>query len=35
MLGKRYLNKVTMRSIRALVGILLFGVGFGLLTGLL
>ena len=35
MLGKRYLHKVTMRSVRALVGILLFGVGFGLLTGLL
>jgi len=35
MLGKRYLHKVTMRSIQLLVGALLFGVGFALLTGLL
>jgi uncharacterized membrane protein YfcA len=35
MLGKRYLHKVTMRSVRLLVGAMLFGVGFALLTGLL
>ena len=35
LLGKRYLHKVTMKSIRMLVGILLFGVGFALLLGVL
>jgi uncharacterized membrane protein YfcA len=35
LIGKSYLHKVTMRSVRTLVGILLFGVGLSLLTGLL
>ena len=35
LIGKRYLHKVTMKSVRILVGALLFGVGFALLTGLL
>ena len=35
LVGKRYLHKVTMKSVRTLVGILLFGVGFALLTGIL
>jgi uncharacterized membrane protein YfcA len=35
LLGKRFLHKVTMKTVRALVGILLFGVGLALLTGLL
>ena len=35
LLGKRYLHKVTMRSIQTLVGLLLFGVGLALLLGLL
>jgi hypothetical protein len=35
LLGKRYLHKVTMRSVQTLVGILLFGVGLALLFGLL
>jgi hypothetical protein len=35
LLGKRYLHKVTMTSIQTLVGILLFGVGLALVTGLL
>lgn len=35
MLGKRYLHKVTMRSVQTLVGLLLFGVGLALLLGLL
>ncbi|MEJ2385694.1 MAG: TSUP family transporter [Xanthomonadales bacterium] len=35
LLGKRYLHKVTMRSVQTLVGILLFGVGLALLLGLL
>lgn len=35
MLGKRYLHKVQMASIQTLVGILLFGVGLALITGLL
>jgi len=35
MLGKRYLHKVTMRSVQLLVGAMLFGVGFALLFGLL
>lgn len=33
--GKRYLHAVTMRSVRALIALLLFGVGVALLTGLL
>jgi uncharacterized membrane protein YfcA len=35
LLGKRFLHKVTMKTVRALVGVLLFGVGAALLTGLL
>lgn len=35
LLGKRYLHKVTMRSVQTLVGILLFGVGLALITGFL
>ena len=35
LVGKRYLHKVTMKSVRALVGVLLFGVGLALLIGLL
>jgi uncharacterized membrane protein YfcA len=35
LLGKRYLHKVTMKTVRTLVGILLFGVGLALVTGLL
>jgi len=35
MLGKRFLHKVTMTSIQTLVGILLFGVGLALVSGLL
>ncbi len=35
LLGKRYLHKVTMKSVRALVGVLLFGVGLALVTGVL
>jgi uncharacterized membrane protein YfcA len=35
LLGKRFLHKVTMTSIQFLVGILLFGVGLALVTGLL
>jgi hypothetical protein len=35
LVGKRYLHAVTMRSVRALVAVLLFGVGVALLTGLL
>jgi uncharacterized membrane protein YfcA len=35
LLGKRFLHKVTMQTVRVLVGILLFGVGLALLTGLL
>jgi uncharacterized membrane protein YfcA len=35
LIGKRYLHKVTMTSVRTLVGILLFGVGLALITGLL
>jgi uncharacterized membrane protein YfcA len=34
MIGKRYLHKVTMKSVQTLVGILLFGVGAGLVLGL-
>jgi hypothetical protein len=35
MIGKCYLQKVTMASIRMLVGVLLFGVGVALVTGLI
>lgn len=35
LLGKKYLHKVTMRSVQTLVGVLLFGVGLALLLGLL
>ena len=35
LVGKRYLHKVTMKSVRVLVGALLFGVGLALLTGLI
>jgi uncharacterized membrane protein YfcA len=35
LLGKRFLHKVTMRSIQTFVGVLLFGVGLALVTGLL
>jgi uncharacterized membrane protein YfcA len=35
LLGKRFLQKVTMTSIQTLVGILLFGVGLALVTGLI
>ena len=35
LLGKRFLHKVTMRSVQTLVGILLFGVAIGLITGLI
>lgn len=35
LVGKRYLNKVTMKSVQTLVGVLLFGVGLALLLGLL
>lgn len=33
--GKRYLHKVTMKSVQTLVGVLLFGVGFALVIGVL
>lgn len=35
LIGKRYLHKVTMSSVQALVGVLLFGVGFALVVGVL
>ncbi len=35
MLGKRYLHKVKMTSVQTLVGVLLFGVGLALVTGVL
>ena len=35
LLGKRYLHKVTMKSVQTLVGVLLFGVGAGLILGLI
>jgi len=35
LLGKRFLHKVTMTSVQTLVGLLLFGVGLALLTGVL
>ena len=35
LIGKRYLHKVTMKSVQTLVGILLFGVGLALVLGVL
>ena len=35
LIGKRYLNKITMKSVQTLVGILLFGVGLALVSGIL
>jgi len=35
LLGKRYLNKVTMASVQSFVGVLLFGVGLALVFGVL
>jgi len=35
LLGKRFLHKVTMSSVQTLVGILLFGVGLSLVSGIL
>lgn len=35
LVGKRYLHKVTMKSVQTLVGVLLLGVGLALLLGLL
>ena len=35
LIGKRFLHKVTMKSVRTLVGILLFGVGVALVLGVL
>ena len=35
LVGKRYLHKVTMKSVRVLVAVLLLGVGFALLAGLI
>jgi len=35
LMGKRYLHKVTMKSVQTLVGSLLFGVGLALILGLL
>ena len=35
LVGKRFLHKVTMRSIQTLVGLLLFAVAIGLVTGLI
>ena len=35
LLAKRFLHKVTMNSVQTLVGILLFGVGLALVTGVL
>jgi uncharacterized membrane protein YfcA len=35
MIGKRYLHKVTMKSVQTLVGALLFGVGLALLLGVI
>ena len=35
LLGKRYLHKVKMTSVQTLVGVLLFGVGLALVTGIL
>jgi hypothetical protein len=35
LVGRRYLHKVTMKAVRTLVAILLFGVGIALLLGLI
>jgi uncharacterized membrane protein YfcA len=35
MMGKRFLHKVTMKSVQTLVGILLFGVGLALVSGVI
>jgi uncharacterized membrane protein YfcA len=35
MIGKRYIHKVTMKSIQTLVGVLLFGVGLALIAGII
>jgi uncharacterized membrane protein YfcA len=35
LIGKRFLHKVTMKSVRTLVGVLLFGVGLALVLGIL
>ena len=35
LLGKRFLHKVKMTSVQTLVGVLLFGVGLALVTGIL
>lgn len=35
LVGKRYLKKVTMRSVQLLVGVLLFAVAIGLISGLI
>ena len=35
LIGKRFLHKVTMKSVRTLVGLLLFGVGVALVLGIL
>jgi uncharacterized membrane protein YfcA len=35
LIGKRFLHKVTMKSVRTLVGLLLFGVGLALVLGVL
>ena len=35
MIGKRYLHKVTMKSVQTLVGVLLFGVGLALVFGII
>ena len=35
LIGKRFLHKVTMKSVRILVGLLLFGVGLALVLGIL
>ena len=35
LIGKRYLHKITMSSVRTLVGVLLFGVGLALIFGIL
>jgi uncharacterized membrane protein YfcA len=35
MIGKKFLHKVTMKSVQTLVGLLLFGVGIALMSGLI
>ena len=35
LVGKRYLHKVTMKSVQTLVGVLLFGVGAALVLGMI